>query len=79
MSGAFTANCAPIASAPKDGRIILVAHDEVGVFAMAWNPTATNHLFCPGGIGMWEAPDKSMTWREGDDGPSHWKPWETGL
>ena len=63
-----------IATAPKDGRVIEVMHDYVGSFLMAWNPTGTNHLFAPGDIGIWEAPDRSMTWRNGEDGPSHWRP-----
>lgn len=64
----------PIETAPKDGRVIFVMHEDVGSFLMAWNPTATNWMFAPGEIGMWEAPDKSMTWRTAQDGPSHWAP-----
>lgn len=67
----------PIETAPKDGRVIIVMHEEVGSFLMAWNPTGTNHLFAPGEIGIWEMPDRSMTWRAGEDGPSHWKPLPT--
>lgn len=65
-----------IGTAPRDGRVIFVMHEDVGSFAMAWNPTATNHLFAPGEIGMWEAPDRSMTWRAAQDGPSHWMPYD---
>lgn len=64
----------PIETAPKDGRVIVVMHNEVGSFPMAWNPSATNHLFAPDEIGMWEMPDRSMTWRSAQDGPSHWRP-----
>lgn len=74
MSAPFSEGAEPIATAPRDGRVISVIHDEVGSFWMAWNPAATNHLFAPGEIGMWEAPDRSMTWREGEDGPTHWRP-----
>lgn len=71
---AFSDGAEPIATAPKDGRVIYVIHDEVGSFPMAWNHSATNHLFAPGEMGMWEAPDRSMTWRAGEDGPTHWRP-----
>lgn len=65
----------PIETAPKDGRVIVVMQDDCGSFPMAWNPTATNSMFAPGEIGMWEMIDKSMTWREGDGcGPTHWQP-----
>lgn len=64
----------PISTAPKDGRVILVMHEEVGSFLMAWNPIATNHLFAPDEVGMWEMADRSMTWKPGEDGPSHWMP-----
>lgn len=64
----------PIASAPKDGRVIVVGHEDVGSFPMAWNPTGTNEMFAPGDIGIWEVADRSMTWRTGEDGPSHWRP-----
>lgn len=64
----------PIETAPKDGRVIVVMQEDVGSFLMAWNPTATNHLFAPGQMGMWEASDRSMTWRNDDCGPTHWMP-----
>jgi hypothetical protein len=63
-----------IETAPKDGRVIVVMAEEVGSFPMAWNPTATNHLFAPGELGMWEMIDQSMTWRSAEDGPTHWMP-----
>ena len=63
-----------ISTAPKDGRVIIVGHEDVGEFPMAWNPLGTNHLFAPGEIGIWELPDRSMTWRNGEDGPSYWRP-----
>lgn len=66
----------PIETAPRDGRVIWVRHDDVGSFPMAWNPTGTNHLFAPGEVGIWELVDGSMTWRDGEDGPSHWAPYE---
>ncbi len=64
----------PIETAPKDGRVIIVAHDEMGAFEMAWNPIGTNPMFAPGEIGIWEAPDRSFTWRAGEFGPDKWAP-----
>lgn len=66
----------PIRTAPRDGRVIIVGHEDVGQFAMAWNPLATNPVFAPGETGMWEMFDKSMTWKEGEDGPEYWFPYE---
>lgn len=64
----------PITTAPRDGRVVIVGHEEVGEFLMAWNPKATNDLFAPGETGMWEMFDRSMTWRDGEDGPAYWRP-----
>lgn len=64
----------PIETAPKDGRAIIVAHEEMGAFVMAWNPTGTNEMFAPGEVGIWEAPDRSFTWRAGYFGPDKWAP-----
>jgi len=67
----------PIETAPKDGRVIWVMHEDVGAFPMAWNAAGTNVLFAPGAMGMWEAPDGSMTWTDQDGcGPSHWAPYD---
>lgn len=65
----------PIETAPKDGKPIMVMHDDVGSFIMQWGHIQTNEFFAPGQVGMWVAPDRSMTWAVHDDvGPSHWKP-----
>jgi len=64
----------PIESAPKDGSVIWVMHEECGQFPMSWNSAGSNHLFAPGDIGIWEMADQSMTWRDGEYGPSYWKP-----
>ena len=74
MNGGVPCDWQPIDTAPRDGRVILVKHDDVGAFAMAWNATATNDLI-PDQIGLWELVDKSMTWCDGgDEGPWFWKP-----
>ena len=63
-----------IDTAPKDGRVVLVGHEDVGIFPMRWNAYGTNPLFAPGDVVIWEMVDGSMTWREGpEDGPSHWR------
>lgn len=63
-----------IATAPRDGRIIMVSHPDVGSFIMRWNPVGYNDTFAPYDIGIWEAPDGSFTWKDGgEDGPSHWR------
>lgn len=64
----------PIETAPKNGMAIIVAHEEMGAFVMAWNPTGTSAMFAPGDIGIWEALDGSFTWRDGEDGPDKWAP-----
>ncbi len=64
----------PIATAPRDGRVIIVGDPEVGEYPMAWNAAAANGLFA-GVVGMWEAADRSFTWDESNGcGPTGW--WE---
>lgn len=72
-------NWKPIATAPRDGRQILVTaiEDDGGVFEiheMKWGGTMENPFFAPDQVGMWVAPGGSYTWREGDGGPTHWQP-----
>ena len=65
----------PMATAPRNGLTIVVGHEDVGQFVMGWMSTATNELFAPGVSGMWETPDRSMTWAEVDGmGPDYWFP-----
>jgi hypothetical protein len=64
----------PISTAPRNGLSIIVGDDDVGEFLMHWNPTGENPLSQPG-IGLWETPDRRMTWSEHDGcGPSYWRP-----
>lgn len=66
---------APIATAPRDGTVILVADMEMGSFPMYWDPTGNNPIFAPDDVGIWRATDGSMTWKDTDGcGPTHWSP-----
>lgn len=68
-----------IESAPRDGSVIeITAFEADGVtpfeiWPCQWGHIKTNPLFAPGQIGMWMLPDGSVTWREGDGGPTHWR------
>lgn len=71
-------NGQPIETAPKDGTVISVtAFEDDGeqfeTWPMQWGHIQTNEMFAPGQIGMWVVPDGSITWREGDGGPTHWR------
>lgn len=66
-------------SEPRDGRVIIVGHPDVGEYAMAWNARGTNEIFAAGDVGIWEAADRSFTWRDGPEhGPSYWMPLAMG-
>lgn len=63
----------PIDTAPRDCAVI-IGDDDVGEFVMRWNPQATNAVFYPGVVGMWEALDKSITWSDASGyGPTYWR------
>ena len=65
----------PMATAPRNGLSIILGDEDVGEFVMHWNPAAENPLFAPGRVGLWEAPDLSMTWMDDEElGPSWWRP-----
>lgn len=65
-----------IQSVPRDGRLVWVGDPEAGKFVMRWNAIGNNDIFQPDPVGIWEAPDDSMTWSEdGGFGPTFWKPY----
>lgn len=68
-----------IATAPRDGTVIeITALEPDGtpfeIWPCQWGHIQRNELFAPGMVGMWMLPDGSATWREGDGGPTHWRP-----
>jgi hypothetical protein len=71
----------PIHTAPRDGTLIWITSlDEKGepdacvdAAPMRWNPAKENGLF-PGVRGFWEVSDGSLTWHDGEYGPTHWRP-----
>lgn len=69
----------PIETAPRDGRIIeITALEDDGtpyeIWPMQWCHIQRNEFFAPGKIGMWTHPSGECTWREGEGGPTHWRP-----
>ncbi len=66
----------PIATAPRDGSLIVVGSDDVGEFVMRWWAFQRNAIFAPGVTGMWVDPYAGFTWTEhGGGGPEYWKPY----
>ena len=64
----------PIETAPRDGTLVEVFHEDVGSFMMRWNAIGWNQLVSVE-PGIWKAPDGVFTWCEDRDfGPSHWRP-----
>ncbi|TDR90351.1 hypothetical protein [Enterovirga rhinocerotis] len=64
----------PIETAPRDGTVVELMHEDVGSYRMRWNPIGDNPLVSLE-IGLWKAPDESFTWCEDSGhGPSHWRP-----
>lgn len=68
-----------IATAPKDGTVILLTaiEDDGSLFEvhpMQWAHIQKNGLF-PGETGMWTSPDGGYTWNGDpeDCGPTHWR------
>jgi len=72
-------NWQPIATAPRDGRVIQITALEADgtpfeIWPCMWGHIQRNEFFAPGVVGMWMLPDGSATWREGEGGPTHWRP-----
>lgn len=67
----------PIHTAPRDGTVIWVMHEDCGSFPMRWDSAGTNWIAQPEDEkGIWVTPDGSFTWSEYDGaGPSHWAPY----
>ena len=67
-----------IDSAPRDGTIIDLTWMENDlpqeIWPMQWGHIQRNGLF-PDVVGMWVAPDWSVTWNEDDPSgaPTHWR------
>lgn len=69
----------PIETAPRDGTVVqITAFESNGepyeIHTMQWGHIQKNWLFAPGQVGMWVSPPGDYTWREGDGGPTHWRP-----
>lgn len=70
-----------IATAPKDGTVIVLTWMENGEpqeqWPMQWGHIMRNGFF-PGKVGMWMTPDAAITWNEdcppSIGGPTHWMP-----
>lgn len=63
-----------MSQAPRDGTILWLADPDCGAFIMRYNPQGENEFFAPGDVGIWEAMDKSFTWRDTlSEGPTRWK------
>jgi hypothetical protein len=70
----------PIASAPRDGRVIRITDFDTMSIEMAWNPTGSNPLVSRT-LGIWETvPTVVASWCEDDGfGPTHWRPCDAEL
>lgn len=71
----------PIETAPRDGTVVAITAfddgDQLETWYMQWDEELTNEMFAPGTVGMWVTPSGQYTWREGDGGPTHWRPLRT--
>jgi hypothetical protein len=71
-------------TAPKDGSVIeltaMLDGKPFEIWPMQWAHIQRNGFF-PGTVGMWTAPDGSVTWNGSPDegGPTHWRPAQASL
>lgn len=66
----------PMADAPRDGSLVVLMHEDAGIFTMRYGHIQRNGMF-PGKVGMWVLGNGAMTWQDtAEDGPSHWCPLE---
>lgn len=54
----------PIKTAPRNGSLVRLKADKVSSFIWRWDHT-NDH---------WASRDYLMTWRDGETGPTHWRP-----
>ncbi len=69
----------PYASMPpemKDGRMVWLSGDGVGVYPMRWNPRGYNIIFSRDKVGIWELIGGGMTWTDErpEGAPDFWRP-----
>jgi hypothetical protein len=67
----------PYATLPpemKDGRVVLLSGEGVGVFPMRWNSRGYNMIFSGEKVGIWELDGGGMTWSDEwpDGAPDLW-------
>lgn len=68
----------PYASLPpemKDGRVVMLADEDIGVYPMFWNPRGYNMIFSGRKVGIWQLVGGGLTWvDENPDGaPTFWR------
>ena len=62
-----------IATAPRDGTVLIVGADDVGEFPMRWDEDRVNPLVA-NYPGIWVISDGSMTWHDHPEfGPAYWR------
>lgn len=63
----------PMTTAPRDGRTVIVGHDDMGEHPMRWDAEAYNPLTRK--CGLWVARDDTFTWCDHppEYGPQYWR------
>ena len=64
----------PIHTAPRDGTIVEIVADTGEGPGEAWPMRWVAGKGDGQTPGFWTVSDGSFTWREGDGGPTHWRP-----